>query len=345
MIDTTAGLAVDDREGALNQALLYPLRFEPIYQYRLWGGRHLANLLTAPLPSGPIGEAWLLSDREDHQSRVTDGPLKGRTIGQLLQQFPEQLLGKLAGRVRRFPLLLKFLDVQEMLSVQVHPTKANLNLLPAGETPKTEAWVVLEAGPQSRIYAGLKPDTTEADLRRALTSGTVVDHLSCLTPKPGEAVFLPAGTVHSLGGDLVVFEIQQNSDVTFRLYDWDHIDAKTGKPRALQVDKALACIDFGEGPVGRVTPVVETTTPVERESLFHCEHFWLWRLRGQLPFTVGELDSSRVLVCVEGEGQIEHDGATYTVGRGDVFVLPAVIGTCVFQPRGAVNLLEIAIPD
>ena len=158
MIDTTVSLAVDDREGALNQALLYPLRFEPIYQYRLWGGRHLAKLLTAPLPSGPIGEAWLLSDRDDHQSRVTDGPLKGQTIGQLLQQFPKQIMGKLAGRFPRFPLLLKFLDVHEMLSVQVHPTKANTNLLPAGETPKTEAWVVLEAGTQSRIYAGLKPE-------------------------------------------------------------------------------------------------------------------------------------------------------------------------------------------
>ena len=165
MIDTTVSQAVDDREEALNQALLYPLRFEPIYQYRLWGGRHLADLLTAPLPSGPIGEAWLLSDRDDHQSRVTDGPLKGQSIGQLLQQFPEQIMGKLAGRFPRFPLLLKFLDIHEMLSVQVHPTKANTMLLPAGETPKTEAWVVLEAGAQSRIYAGLKPDTTEADLR------------------------------------------------------------------------------------------------------------------------------------------------------------------------------------
>jgi mannose-6-phosphate isomerase len=134
MIDTTVNQAVDDREGALNRALLYPLRFEPVYQYRLWGGRHLASLLTAPLPSGPIGEAWLLSDRDDHQSRVTDGPLRGQTIGQLLQQFPKQILGKLAGRFRRFPLLLKFLDVHEMLSVQVHPTKANTNLLPAGET-------------------------------------------------------------------------------------------------------------------------------------------------------------------------------------------------------------------
>jgi mannose-6-phosphate isomerase len=345
MIDTTVNQAVDDREGALNQALLYPLRFEPIYQYRLWGGRHLASLLTAPLPSGPIGEAWLLSDRDDHQSRVTDGPLKGQTIGQLLQKFPKQIMGKLAGRFRRFPLLLKFLDVHEMLSVQVHPTKANTNLLPAGETPKTEAWVVLEAGTQSRIYAGLKPGTTEAGLRRALTNGTVVDHLAYLTPKPDDAVFLRAGTVHSLGGDLVVFEIQQNSDVTFRLYDWDHIDPKTGKPRALEVDKAMACIDFEEGPVGRVTPVVETTTPVERERLFQCEHFWLWRQRGQSPFTVGAADLPRVLVCVEGAGDVEHGGATYAVGKGDVFLLPAVIGTCVFRPRGAVNLLEIAIPD
>jgi mannose-6-phosphate isomerase len=345
MIDTTVNLSVDDREGTSDQALLYPLRFEPIYQYRLWGGRHLASLLTAPLPSGPVGEAWLLSDRDDHQSRVTDGPLKGRTIGQLLQQFPKQIMGKLALRFPRFPLLLKFLDVHEMLSVQVHPTKANTNLLPAGETPKTEAWVVLEAGIQSRIYAGLKTGTTEADLRMALTNRTVADHLACLTPKPGDAIFLRAGTVHSLGGDLVVFEIQQNSDVTFRLYDWDHIDPKTEKPRALQVDKAMACVDFAEGPVSLAAPVVESTTPVERERLFHCEHFWLWRLRGQSPFTVGALDLPRVLVCIDGAGLVEHGGAIYAVGKGDVFLLPAVIGKCVFRPCGAVNLLEISIPD
>jgi mannose-6-phosphate isomerase len=130
-----------------------------------------------------------------------------------------------------------------------------------------------------------------------------------------------------------VFEIQQNSDVTFRLYDWDHIDPKTEKPRALQVDKAKACIDFSEGPVGRVTPMVESTTPVERESLSHCEHFWLWRLRGQSPFTVGGVDLPRVLVCVDGAGLVEYGGATYAVGKGDVFLLPVVIGKCVFRPR------------
>lgn len=119
--------------------------------------RRLGDLLTAPLPSGPVGEAWIFSDRDDHPSRVADGRLKGRTIEQLLVEFPHQLLGKLAGRFRRFPLLLKFLDAYEMLSVQVHPSDANKSLLPRGETGKTEAWVVVETSSESRIYAGLRP--------------------------------------------------------------------------------------------------------------------------------------------------------------------------------------------
>ena len=330
----------------MSQQLLYPLRFEPIYQYRLWGGRRLADLLTAPLPGdGPIGEAWVLSNRDDHPSHVADGPLKGRTIGQLLKQFPEQMLGKLAGRFPRFPLLLKFLDAREMLSVQVHPGDAHKDLLPVGETGKTEAWIVLEAGSKSRIYAGLKPGATAANLRQALTNGSVADELPWFTPQLGDGVFLPAGTVHSLGGDVVVFEVQQNSDVTFRLYDWEHVDAKTGQPRALQVDRALACIDFGGSEGGLVAPVVEATTPVERETLFDCAPFRLWRLRGQLPFTVGAAGVPRVLVCIEGKGQVEHGGATYGVGKGDVFLLPAVLGPCAFRPRVAVNVLEIEIPE
>jgi mannose-6-phosphate isomerase len=329
----------------ISQAPLYPLRFEPIYQYRLWGGRHLADLLTAPLPRGPVGEAWILSDRDDHPSRVAHGPLKGQTIGQLLARFPQQLLGKLAGRFRRFPLLLKFLDAHEMVSVQVHPSDANKSLLPPGETGKTEAWVVVETSPESRIYAGLKPGTTPDDLRRALTNGTAVDRLMCFTPKPGDGVFIPAGTVHALGGDVVAFEIQQNSDVTFSLYDWDRVDAKTGQARPLQINQAIACIDFAQCAVGLVTPKVEGTTPLEREKLFDCEQFWLWRLRGGSPFTVGVAGMPRVLVCIEGAGNVEHEGAIYAVGKGDVLLLPAVVGACAFLPRGAVSLLEIGIPD
>ncbi|MDI1312552.1 type I phosphomannose isomerase catalytic subunit, partial [Prosthecobacter sp.] len=135
---------------------LYTLLFEPIYQYRLWGGRRLADVLSTPLPdTGSIGEAWLLSDRAEHASRVANGPLQGMTIAQLLEQFPVQMLGEMAGHCRRFPLLLKFLDARDTLSVQVHPSDQQTNYLPEGETGKTEAWVVMEAGSNICIYAGL----------------------------------------------------------------------------------------------------------------------------------------------------------------------------------------------
>jgi len=143
----------------------------------------------------------------------------------------------------------------------------------------------------------------------------------------------------------VVFEVQQNSDVTFRLYDWDHIDTKTGQRRALQVDLAIACIDFAQGTVGPVIPAVEEVKPVLRERLFCCEHFGLWRLRGESPFTVGAAGMPRVLVCLTGDGQLEHDGANYAVGKGDVLLLPAVVGACVFRPRSAVSLLELSLPE
>jgi mannose-6-phosphate isomerase len=160
----------------MRQTTLYPLRFDPIYQYRLWGGRRLASLLSAPLPGdGPIGEAWVLSDRSDHQSLVANGPLKGQTIGRLMEHFKEQLMGKFAPRFRRFPLLLKFLDAHEMLSVQVHPSDAYPDLIPAGETGKTEAWVVIEADKKSHIYAGLKPGTTADDLRHSIAGGAIAD--------------------------------------------------------------------------------------------------------------------------------------------------------------------------
>jgi len=330
----------------MNQMLLYPLRFEPIYQYRLWGGRWLSNLLSTPLPGDePIGEAWVLSDRDDHQSQVANGPLKGQSIGELMEEFRDQLMGQSASRFRRFPLLLKFLDAREMLSVQVHPSDAHPDLIPAGESGKTEAWVVIEAGNKSRIYAGLKPGTTAGELRHSLADGTISDHLVTIVPKPGDAVFIPAGTVHTLGGGVVVFEIQQNSDVTFRLYDWGHVDVKTGHPRPLQVDQALASIDFAGSNGGLVTPIVGSTTPVKRERLFDCEHFQLWRVRGESPFNVGTAEMPRVLVCIEGSGWFEGEGSAYGIDKGEVWLLPAVVGACEFHPNNAVTLLEIALPE
>jgi len=327
------------------KSALYPLRFTPIYQYRLWGGRRLVDWLKAPLPGdGPIGEAWLLSDRDEHSSRVADGPLEGRTIAQLMEQSPQLILGKLARRFRRFPLLLKFLDVHEMLSVQVHPPDGKADLIPKGETGKTEAWVVLEAEPASHVYAGLKPGTTVENLR-ALSKQTVNNCLTSFTPQRGQGIFIEAGVVHSLGDGVVVFEVQENSDVTFRLYDWDHIDPKTGCPRPLQVEQALACVDLTQGPICPITPVVETMQPVMRERLFDGPHFRLWRLHGAAPFAVGAADEPRVLVCLDGTGDLEHDGTEFTMEKGAVILLPAVVGACRFRPEGLVTLLDIAVPD
>jgi mannose-6-phosphate isomerase len=329
----------------MDQIKLYPLKFEPIYQYRIWGGRRLANLLTSPLPAkDPIGEAWILSDRDDHPSKVTNGKLKGYTIKQLLAESPVQLMGKFAPYFKRFPLLLKFLDCRQVLSVQVHPSDQLTEYIPAGEKGKTEAWVVLETGTKPIIYAGLKPGTTEAKIRESLRKNEVADALSHFKPKAGQAVLIKAGTVHTLG-DTVVFEIQENSDVTYRLFDWDRIDEKTGKPRDLQIEQAIACIDFSQTDTCPVKPVTENDEPELRERVFDNEHFKLWRLTGKMPFMVGKEATPRILVCIEGRGDLESNNDLYPLEKGDVMLIPAAIGACPFVPKGKVILLEIALPE
>jgi mannose-6-phosphate isomerase len=241
-------------------------------------------------------------------------------------------------------VLLKFLDANERLSVQVHPKDGQSDSIPAGESGKTEAWVVLAAGPAGRIYAGLKTGTNQQLLGRALATGAVADLLASFKPRVGDAVFIRAGTVHSLR-DLVVFEVQENSDVTFRLYDWDRVDPKTGKRRRLQVEQAIACVDFEQVAIGPVAPVVLDGAPARRERLFRCEHFTVWRHTGMTPFPVGVTGTPRVLVSVVGDGEVEHMGTNYPVGRGDVILLPAAVGECTYRPRNAASLLEVALPE
>ena len=323
---------------------LYPLRFKPICQYRPWGGHRLTDLLNIPLPGDdPIGEAWLLSDRDDHPSVVTQGALQGCTLRELMQDRSQEILGKTASELQRFPLLLKFLDVQHKLSVQVHPSDSETKYIPEGETGKTEAWVVLEIGKESRIYAGLKSWTARDVLWQELKNGNVADLLFSFVPQPGDAILIPSGTVHSLS-DVVVFEVQENSDVTFRLYDWENIDPKTGILRPLQVESAMECLDLAQVDIKAVEPVVGELRPVLRESLIQCPHFGLWRYSGNLPFLVGAADTPRILVCTDGVGYLDHAGQNYTIVKGNVLLLPAVVGECLCKPHGAVTILEISLP-
>ncbi len=247
------------------------------------------------------------------------------------------------GAFIRFPLLLKFLDVSKMLSVQVHPSDVQTDLIPSGDTGKTEAWVVLEKGPRARIYAGLKHASSGETLRQAIDAADLPDHLASFAPQVGDAVLVRAGTVHALR-DVVVFELQENSDVTFRLYDWDQLDPRTGQARPLQVDQAMACIDFNQGPTAPVPPLVEMTRPVLRERLIQCDHFAVTRVTAASPFCVGAPALPRVMVALAGTGQLEHAGNSYAFGKGDVLLLPAVVGACLCQPSGTVTLLELSLP-
>ncbi len=322
----------------------YPLKFDPIYQYRIWGGRRLEKLLNKPLPKDePIGEAWILSDRKDHASKVLEGELKGTTITKLMEDYRYEIMGKLGDHFEKFPLLLKFLDCNEVLSVQVHPSDDQKDIIPEGDTGKTEAWVVLETSDDSRIYAGLKKGTSKENLIESIENKSVSERLHSFVPKKDDAVFIQSGTVHTLGG-AVVFEVQENSDVTFRLYDWDRIDKKTGKPRELQVDKAIASIDFNQVDIGPVTPG-KSTEIKNAEKLFDNKHFKLWRIKSETEFTVGLKDEPTILVCLEGRGSMEFKDSNYTINKGEVMLLPAIVGQLNLQPEEKITLLQIAIPD
>jgi mannose-6-phosphate isomerase len=223
---------------------LYPLTFQPIFKERVWGGRQLETLYQKMLPPGvPIGESWEISDRPGDASVVANGPLAGRDLRWLMDNHAADLLGAGTANGAPFPLLVKILDAREKLSVQVHPPAAQAAKL--GGEPKTEMWYVAAAEPGAELYVGLKNGVTRASFERAIKDGTVANSIQRLPVEKGDAMFLPSGRIHALGAGLVIFEIQQNSDTTYRVFDWNRTGLD-GKPRALHVAESLASINFND---------------------------------------------------------------------------------------------------
>ncbi|MGL6094917.1 MAG: type I phosphomannose isomerase catalytic subunit [Fimbriiglobus sp.] len=317
---------------------LYPLRFDPIFKSMLWGGRRLPGFLRQPAPGpDPVAEAWVLSDVDGSPSRVANGPLAGTTLRELIAADPHGVLGSAAGTTSRFPLLLKFIDARQELSVQVHPNDEQARAKTPGASGKTEAWVILDANPAtSRIYAGFRDGVGESDFRSALETKTTPHTLHSFTPTPGDCVFLPANTVHAIGADILLFEVQQTSDITYRLYDWDRTDAKTGKPRELHVDDGLACSDFASGPCRPVTPVPGG----DRERLVACDYFTLHRVSTDTPVTLGAVGACRAVVLTAGRGTL----GGMPLEAGDVVLLPAAVGGGGLTPAGPTTVLECGIP-
>jgi mannose-6-phosphate isomerase len=225
-------------------AALYPFTFRPIFKERVWGARNLERLYGKKLPAAvPIGESWEISDRPGDVSVIANGPLAGKDLHWLVENHRADLLGDAKLEAGRFPLLIKLLDAQEKLSLQVHPPAAKAAEL-RGD-PKTEMWFIADAIPNAELYVGLKRGVTRADFERRIGDGSVAECFHRVPVQAGDSMFLPSGRVHAIGAGLVIFEIQQNSDTTYRVFDWNRVGLD-GKPRELHIPQSLASIDFND---------------------------------------------------------------------------------------------------
>jgi mannose-6-phosphate isomerase len=318
----------------------YLLRFKPIFRRYIWGGRRLAAVLGKRIgPEDDYAESWEIVDHGEDQSVVLAGPLAGRTLGELASNRSSGLAGE-ATPFDRFPLLLKFLDCRRTLSVQVHPNDAQAARLDPPDLGKTEAWVVLAAEPGSRIYAGLRQGVTRDALAAALADGRCEECLHELEPQVGDCVFIPAGTVHALGAGLVIAEIQQASDTTFRLFDWNRVDAD-GRPRPLHVEQSLAVIDFQRGPVAPQQPVAVAPG---RQRLAECDKFILDRVEITEPTAIGGDGRFHVLAIIEGAVDATGDPVESPLARGESALLPAGAGTVELTPQGRAVVLDVYLP-
>ena len=321
---------------------LYPLRFQPLLKRYLWGGRRLADVLGKPIGAGAdYAESWEVVDHGHDQSVVDSGPLAGFTLHKIVQTRGQELLGRHAPQ-SRFPLLFKYLDCQQDLSVQVHPDDAAAAMLDPPDLGKTEAWVILDAIPGSRIYAGLMPGCGRDSLEAAIRAGQADRCLHSFQPTPGDCVFIPAGTVHALGAGLLVAEIQQASDTTYRLFDWNRV-GPDGRGRQLHIEQGLAAIDFTAIAVQPCRPRPTQRPAVER--LVACDKFVLdrWQFDGEQSLH-GD-DRFHVLSVLDGEISCgTWNAADLRLSRGQTVLIPASVRELILRPRASCTLLDMYLP-
>lgn len=324
-------------ETEVGEARMHPLMFEPILKRLIWGGRRLATLGKRLGAEADYAESWEVADHGADVSVVSTGPLAGTPLRALMIGRRTELLGRSTPQRGRFPLLLKYLDAHATLSVQVHPDDARANIL-ADDGGKTEAWVVLHAEPGACLYAGFVPGVTPELLRQALVDGTVEQLLHKFETQAGDCVFLAAGTVHAIGAGVLLAEVQQTSDATFRLYDWGRLGAD-GRPRPLHIEQALACLDFERGPVFPIQPKHEQETWGIRERLVDCFAFRMQRWRVERAAHVGNPECCTVVMVIEGSMRIPVAPYLGDICTGGTVLLPAALGRVDVEPLGAATLL------
>jgi mannose-6-phosphate isomerase len=322
--------------------MLYPLRFQPLYKRYLWGGRKFETCLGKSLgPGQNYAESWEICDHGADQSLVAWGPLAGMTLAALVAGYGSELLGRNHPQ-SRFPLIAKFLDAEQPLSLQVHPDDAQAARLNPPDFGKTEAWIVLEAEPGSRVYAGLKPGVERTVLESAIRRGRCEDYLHSFNPQAGDCIYLPAGTVHSLGAGVLIAEIQQASDTTFRLFDWNRL-GPDGKLRPLHIEQGLGVIDYQIGPVNPQQAQAVECAGASR--LIACEKFMLDRRTFDAACQIGGDDRFHIIIVLAGSVRIEGDPAITPMSRGDTSLLPACLGPVRLVPQESTIVLDAYLPD
>jgi len=328
-----------------------PLEFQPIIKSIRWGGTRLGSQLHKPLDGRTdAAESWEIADQADGRSVVSCGPWAGRNLSNLLDTHSGEIFGDQPAS-KPFPLLIKFLDAHDRLSLQVHPNDQQALAYGADQRGKTEAWIIIAAEPDSRIYAGLKAGVDRPALADAVAAGRVESCVHSYRVTAGQVVFIPAGTVHAIGEGILLAEVQQQSNLTFRLHDWGRLGAD-GQPRELHVRQALDCIDFDRGPVDCVVPqdliadhVAQNTPQAESaQQLVRCPYFGIDRHVARQPCSISTAGRFRILMITDGQGTLSAADADIRLQPGKTLLLPARCETLMLRPETALTWLETFVP-
>ncbi len=326
----------------MNTGLSQPVRFRPVYQSYIWGGDRIVHKYGRNLPPGIYAESWEVSDRPEGMSVVEYGPLAGRTLKDLIMSDPLALLGRSVPE-GRFPLLLKLIDARERLSVQVHPDDATAARW--GGEPKTEAWYVLEASPGATLYAGLRPGTDRAAVEEAIRTGQIEGLLNVVPVRTGDTLFIPAGRVHALGAGILLLEVQQNSNTTYRLYDWGRV-GHDGRPRETHVAQALRAIRWQDSGSPICTPVpLQGPNGWSGSRLVECPYFQMerWKLSSPAQEPLEDVRSARVLFVECGAILLTGEFGSLEASAGMSVLCPAALRDLQIQPQPTATLVRIIV--
>jgi mannose-6-phosphate isomerase len=319
--------------------MLYPLTFQPRFKERLWGGRTLADLYQKQLPANlPIGESWELCDRSGDVSVVDAGPLAGRDLHWLMELHAQEILGPVPLQEGRFPLLVKILDARQKLSLQVHPPASRAAELHG--QPKTEVWFISNADPGAELYAGLRRGVTRQVFEERLKTGTVAECFHRVAVRRGDAMFMPSGRVHGIGAGCVIFEIQQNSDTTYRVFDWNRVD-RDGQARELHIPESLVCIDFGDFEPSLVQEPFAGPPEAQARRLVSCPYFQAEHRRWTSGVEERFGGRPLIIATTAGDLQIVHRGLEQKLRAGRLCLLPASLERVIVRARSSAEFLIV----